>query len=95
MRTIIEMGRSLKMNVIAEGVESPGHLHFLRRHQCGFGQGKLFGEPVTLAELRLLLARQQETGAGIRGPDRPIRQPRQDRQATRRLITPSTRASRR
>jgi len=62
VRTIIEMGRSLKMNVIAEGVESTGHLDFLRRHHCGFGQGKLFGEPVTLEELRLLLARQQETG---------------------------------
>ncbi|HET7810754.1 MAG TPA: EAL domain-containing protein [Steroidobacteraceae bacterium] len=62
VRTIIEMGRSLKMNVIAEGVESPGHLDFLRRHHCGFGQGKLFGEPMTLEELRLMLARQQETG---------------------------------
>jgi diguanylate cyclase (GGDEF)-like protein/PAS domain S-box-containing protein len=62
VRTVIEMGRSLKMNVIAEGVETLGHLNFLRRHHCGFGQGKLFGEPVTLEELRLLLARQQETG---------------------------------
>jgi diguanylate cyclase (GGDEF)-like protein/PAS domain S-box-containing protein len=62
VRTVIDMGRSLKMNVIAEGVETVGHLHFLRRHHCGFGQGKLFGEPVTLEELRLLLARQQETG---------------------------------
>ena len=67
VRTVIEMGRSLKMNVIAEGVESLGHLHFLRRHHCGFGQGKLFGEPVTLDELRLLLARQQETGPAFAG----------------------------
>jgi diguanylate cyclase (GGDEF)-like protein/PAS domain S-box-containing protein len=67
VRTVIEMGRSLKMNVIAEGVESIGHLKFLRRHHCGFGQGKLFGEPVTLEELRLLLARQQETGPAFAG----------------------------
>jgi diguanylate cyclase (GGDEF)-like protein/PAS domain S-box-containing protein len=67
VRTVIEMGRSLKMNVIAEGVETLGHLHFLRRHHCGFGQGKLFGEPVTLEELRLLLARQQETGPAFAG----------------------------
>jgi diguanylate cyclase (GGDEF)-like protein len=70
VRTVIEMGRSLKMNVIAEGVESLGHLNFLRRHHCGFGQGKLFGEPVTLEELRLLLARQQEDRACVRRPDR-------------------------
>ncbi len=83
VRTIIEMGRSLKMNVIAEGVESVGHLDFLRRHQCGFGQGKLFGEPVTLGDLRLLLARQQETGpafAGLvaraLGPDKLANKPR-------------------
>jgi EAL domain-containing protein (putative c-di-GMP-specific phosphodiesterase class I) len=67
VRTIIEMGRSLKMNVIAEGVESLGHLAFLRRHQCGFGQGRLFGEPCTLEEMRLLLARQQETGPAFAG----------------------------
>jgi EAL domain-containing protein (putative c-di-GMP-specific phosphodiesterase class I) len=67
VRTVIEMGRSLKMNVIAEGVESLGHLNFLRRHHCGFGQGKLFGEPCTLDELRLLLARQQEHGPAFAG----------------------------
>jgi diguanylate cyclase (GGDEF)-like protein/PAS domain S-box-containing protein len=67
VRTVIEMGRSLKMNVIAEGVESLGHLNFLRRHHCGFAQGKLFGEPVTLEELRLLLARQQESGPAFAG----------------------------
>jgi EAL domain-containing protein (putative c-di-GMP-specific phosphodiesterase class I) len=67
VRTVIEMGRSLKMNVIAEGVETLGHLYFLRRHHCGFGQGKLFGEPVKIEELRLLLARQQETGPAFAG----------------------------
>jgi EAL domain-containing protein (putative c-di-GMP-specific phosphodiesterase class I) len=61
------MGRNLKMNVIAEGVETLGHLLFLRQHHCGFGQGKLFGEPVTLEEMRLLLARQQETGPAFAG----------------------------
>jgi diguanylate cyclase (GGDEF)-like protein/PAS domain S-box-containing protein len=67
VRTVIEMGRSLKMNVIAEGVESLGHLAFLRNHHCGFAQGKLFGEPCTLEDLRLLLARQQETGPAFAG----------------------------
>jgi EAL domain-containing protein (putative c-di-GMP-specific phosphodiesterase class I) len=67
VRTVIEMGRSLKMNVIAEGVETLGHLNFLRRHHCGFGQGKLFGEPCTLEELRLLLTQQQEKGPAFAG----------------------------
>jgi diguanylate cyclase (GGDEF)-like protein/PAS domain S-box-containing protein len=62
VKTIIEMGRSLKMHVIAEGVEQQTQLDFLRSHHCGFAQGKLFGEPMTLEQMRLLLARQQENG---------------------------------
>ena len=58
VRTIIDMGRSLGMEVVAEGVESRSHLKFLRSHGCHFGQGKLFGEPCTADELSGLLARQ-------------------------------------
>jgi len=58
VRTIIDMGRSLGMEVIAEGIESQRHLEFLRNHHCHFGQGKLFGEPLSVEELLALLARQ-------------------------------------
>jgi diguanylate cyclase (GGDEF)-like protein/PAS domain S-box-containing protein len=58
VRTIIDMGRSLGMDVVAEGIESQRHLEFLRRHNCYFGQGKLFGEPCTSEDLQALLARQ-------------------------------------
>jgi len=62
VRTIIEMGRSLGMEVIAEGVESRAQLEFLRASSCHYGQGRLFGEPCTADELLALLAR-QGTGA--------------------------------
>jgi EAL domain-containing protein (putative c-di-GMP-specific phosphodiesterase class I) len=58
VRTIIEMGRSLGMEVIAEGVESRRQLQFLRANACHFGQGRLFGEPCTADELLALLATQ-------------------------------------
>ncbi|HKZ72908.1 MAG TPA: EAL domain-containing protein [Steroidobacteraceae bacterium] len=58
VRTIIDMGRSLGMEVVAEGVESVRHLEFLREHHCHFGQGRLFGEPCSAEELLVLLARQ-------------------------------------
>jgi diguanylate cyclase (GGDEF)-like protein/PAS domain S-box-containing protein len=58
VRTIIDMGRSLGMDVVAEGVESQRHLEFLRRHHCHYAQGKLFGEPCTSEELLALLSRQ-------------------------------------
>jgi len=58
VKTIIEMGRSLGMEVVAEGVESLRHLEFLRRHACHYAQGKLFGEPCTAEDLLALLLRQ-------------------------------------
>ncbi len=58
VRTIIEMGRSLGMEVIAEGVESRAQLEFLRSNACLYAQGRLFGEPCTAAELLTLLTRQ-------------------------------------
>lgn len=59
VRTIIEMGRSLGMEVIAEGVESVKHLEFLRSHNCHFAQGRLFGEPCLAGELKALMIRQE------------------------------------
>ncbi len=59
VRTIIEMGRNLGMDVIAEGIESVKHLDFLRSRSCHFGQGRLFGETLTADELRLLMLRQE------------------------------------
>jgi diguanylate cyclase (GGDEF)-like protein/PAS domain S-box-containing protein len=58
VRTIIEMGRSLGIEVIAEGVESQAQLEFLRDNGCNYGQGRLFGEPCTAEDLLALLAHQ-------------------------------------
>jgi len=59
VRTIIEMGRNLGMDVIAEGIESVKHLDFLRSRNCNFGQGRLFGETLTADDLRMLMLRQE------------------------------------
>jgi len=47
VRTIIQMAHSLKLEVVAEGVESQQQLDFLRREGCDYAQGHLFGDPVT------------------------------------------------
>jgi len=62
VRTIIEMGRSLGMDVVAEGVETEGQLQFLRSAGCDFAQGQLFGEPCSAEVLGALLSRQVATG---------------------------------
>jgi diguanylate cyclase (GGDEF)-like protein/PAS domain S-box-containing protein len=47
VRTIIEMGRSLGMEIVAEGVETHEQSAFLRERGCNYGQGLLFGRPMT------------------------------------------------
>ena len=49
-KTIITMAHQLKMNVVAEGVESKDQLVFLQRHLCNEAQGYLFSKPVPAAE---------------------------------------------
>ena len=43
---MINIGKSLKQRVIAEGVETRAQLEFLQRHGCGEGQGYYFSRPV-------------------------------------------------
>jgi EAL domain-containing protein (putative c-di-GMP-specific phosphodiesterase class I) len=58
VRTIIEMGRSLGLQVIAEGVETEEQRYFLLHSGCQLGQGRLFGEPISSAAFLELLLRQ-------------------------------------
>ncbi|MEL7536305.1 MAG: EAL domain-containing protein [Pseudomonadota bacterium] len=58
--TIIDMGRSLKMDVVAEGVETTEQLGFLQTLNCNFVQGLLFGEPMSAQDYRDLLLAQEE-----------------------------------
>ena len=52
---VISMGRSLKLRVIAEGVETQEELTFLQAHQCDEAQGYYFGRPMVAEEFAKLL----------------------------------------
>lgn len=54
---IILMGHSLKLNVVAEGVETESQLAFLRVLQCNEVQGYLFSPPVPAEKAAAMLAR--------------------------------------
>lgn len=45
VQTIISMGQNLRLNVIAEGVESDAQVSFLNQFKCDTYQGYLFGRP--------------------------------------------------
>ena len=55
VQTIIAMGGSLGLEVIAEGVETEAQRAFLERHGCTIYQGYLFGKPMPLAEFERVL----------------------------------------
>jgi len=60
--TIIQMGRNLNMDVVAEGVENEEQLNFLQRLECSYVQGLLFGDPMSSDNyLELLLAQTEGT----------------------------------
>jgi diguanylate cyclase (GGDEF)-like protein/PAS domain S-box-containing protein len=52
---VISMGRSLKLRVIAEGVETPEELAFLQAHECDEAQGYFFSRPVPPEQFAKLL----------------------------------------
>ncbi len=52
---VIAMAKSLKLRVIAEGVESLEELNFLRVHLCDEAQGYYFSPPVTAHQFTRLL----------------------------------------
>jgi EAL domain-containing protein (putative c-di-GMP-specific phosphodiesterase class I) len=53
---IINMGRSLHLKVIAEGVENDAQIAFLQAHRCDEVQGYYFSKPISADEAALLQA---------------------------------------
>ena len=49
------LGQSLKMHVVAEGIETEHHAHLLKRMGCEFGQGFHLGRPAPLADAARLI----------------------------------------
>jgi sensor c-di-GMP phosphodiesterase-like protein len=52
------MGKSLDLEVIAEGVEACDQLEFLRKHGCYYAQGRLFGDAMEASKMLAILTAQ-------------------------------------
>jgi len=61
---IISMAKALKVEVVAEGVESFAQFRFLQEHQCAQSQGFLLSRALPAGEARLLLQRATEKFEG-------------------------------
>jgi len=55
VRASIVLAHELRLRVVAEGVETPDQLHFLRQHQCDEVQGFLFSPAVPAEKFEALL----------------------------------------
>jgi diguanylate cyclase (GGDEF)-like protein len=51
VRTVLALGDSLHIPVLAEGIETEAQWQFLAREGCAKGQGYLFAKPVALSQL--------------------------------------------
>jgi diguanylate cyclase len=51
VRTVLALGESLRMPVLAEGIETEAQWEFLAREGCAKGQGYLFAKPVAISQL--------------------------------------------
>jgi diguanylate cyclase (GGDEF)-like protein len=51
VRTMIDLGRSMSIEVVAEGIETAAQLAFLKGTGCNVGQGFLFGKAMPAAQI--------------------------------------------
>ena len=55
IHTLVELGHTLGLVTLAEGIEHPVQIEGLRAHGCDHGQGYYFSRPVPPEEIELLL----------------------------------------
>ena len=55
VRAIIVLARTLRIKVVAEGIENLDQLHHLQQMNCDFGQGYLLSRPIPALEAHKLL----------------------------------------
>ena len=53
MQAILAIAQGLELDVVAEGIETPGQRHLLKLLGCRLGQGYLFTAPRPAHELSL------------------------------------------
>lgn len=62
VRSIIDMGHQLGMEVVAEGVETQEQLQFLKDSGCDYIQGYIFSRPLPEKEFFVLIEKMQKEG---------------------------------
>jgi diguanylate cyclase (GGDEF)-like protein/PAS domain S-box-containing protein len=65
IRGLLELGRTLALHTVAEGIEHHHQVVSLRREHCEFGQGYLFAEPLSRDAAEQLVAELARQSAAV------------------------------
>jgi excisionase family DNA binding protein len=68
VEAMVRMGRSLGLTVVAEGVETPDQLGFMRRLACDQAQGFHFSRPVPASSALALARARRRWNVAVGGP---------------------------
>ena len=62
VRALLSLGRTLDVEIVAEGIEHRAQHELLQGQRCAFGQGFLFAQPLGVEEAELLIGRADMAG---------------------------------
>ncbi len=68
VHTLVQLGKTLNLETLAEGIEEQTQYNRLQGEECDSGQGYLFARPLDLGGLHRFLARQNTTAPSRTGP---------------------------
>jgi EAL domain-containing protein (putative c-di-GMP-specific phosphodiesterase class I) len=57
VRGLLDLGKTLQLETVAEGIELGVQRDMLREQNCGFGQGFLFARPLSVSDCEAMLVR--------------------------------------
>ena len=65
IHTFVQLGKTLDIETLAEGIEDQAQLETLQREHCDHGQGFLFSRPLDVDAVEKFLNAEQPTTAGV------------------------------
>jgi predicted signal transduction protein with EAL and GGDEF domain len=65
IRTLVQLGKALSIDTVAEGIEEQQELSLLRQEDCDCGQGFLFARPLDVAATEAFLQKWAENGVPV------------------------------
>jgi EAL domain-containing protein (putative c-di-GMP-specific phosphodiesterase class I) len=75
IHTLVQLGKALSIDTVAEGIEQQRELSLLRAEDCDSGQGFLFARPLDVAATEAFLRKWAEAAEGASSASRHDRSP--------------------